>query len=128
MREHKFTFLVIGVVLYLTLGLFIVGRHAANEARKVAHQQTALQTYNSNKAACGVRKLVDLPTLEKLLDTYQAAKDDPKLNASAKKRNSQRIIATKKQIKNGKQAINIFGRIPPDYDCSKLPKHPPKAK
>lgn len=119
--------LLVGVVLYLTLGLIIVGRYAASEARKVAHQQTALQNYNSNKAACGIRKLVDLPTQQKLLATYQSAKDDPKLDANAKKRNEQRIATTKKQIKNGRQAISLFGKIPPDYDCSKLPKHAPKV-
>lgn len=126
-RPRRLTLFLIGVVIYLTLGLAIVDRHSTRVARDAANDAQKLQNYNANKAACGIRKLVDLPSQEKLLHTYMDAAKDPKLDKAAKARNRARITLVKKQIRNGKNVIELFGRIPPDYDCAKLPKNPPEV-
>lgn len=130
MLDNNKRMLIILVVLmvYLTIGLYAVKNYAATQATKVAVSQLNLQVYNSNKAACGIRTLVNLPKQERDLATYENAAKDPTLNAAAKKRNATRVVSAKEGIKSGKQVIELFGTIPPDFDCTKLPKKPPKVK
>lgn len=128
-----FTFLVLCNIV----GLYAVQIRARDYAAARATAQTrkdreqdryniSVQRYNSNKAACGIRKLVDLDGQRKLLATYQDAAKDPSVTPSARKRNAARIIAQKKSIKNAKNVIELFATIPPDFNCKNLPKHPPR--
>lgn len=124
------------VIAALVIGLYTVQERAKDYAAREAilqghndHVQDqyniSLQRYNSNKASCGIRSLVDLPTQKKLLKTYENAARDKSLNAKAHKRNAQRITSQKKVIENGKKVIALFASIPANFNCKNLAPHPP---
>lgn len=93
-------------------------RHAllqSNEKfRQALRISTAQSAYAQNKAACGWRAFT-----APVLKSYEDAAKDPTLSESARARNDKRIKTTR-------EFLSTQITVPPDFDCSKLPKRPPK--
>jgi hypothetical protein len=71
-------------------------------------------SYSINKSVCGFRGFVN-PTLK----SYEAAAKDPTLSSSARARNDKRIQTTK-------AFLDTQVTVPANFDCTTLPKRPPK--
>lgn len=82
--------------------------------REALHVQATQTAYAVNKSACGWRAFAG-PALK----SYEAAANDPTLSPSARARNDKRIKTTREFLAN--QVT-----IPSTFDCSRLPKAPPK--
>ena len=81
------------------------------QALRISNAQSA---YAQNKAACGWRAFT-----APVLKSYQDAAKDPTLSDSARARNDKRIKTTQ-------EFLESQITVPPSFDCTKLPKRPPK--
>jgi hypothetical protein len=82
-------------------------------------QQTLILTtkqanYANNRRACGWRKFVG-----PIVASYVSAANDKTQSKSSRDRNAERVKTTE-------AFLDSQVTIPPDFDCSSLPKKPPK--
>jgi hypothetical protein len=120
-QKSAVRWLVVGLFVFnftvLALGLQFVKEYAASQAKEkavvVANQAHTIDVYNTNRTTCALRALA-----EPQLASYRKAAKDKTLSASARKRNQARIKSTE-------DFLAAYATIPPDFDCSTLPKKAP---
>lgn len=83
--------------------------------------------YVINRSSCAAYSLVD-PTIKAnntLITALQHSIADPKTNAEMLKVNKRRLRAVEKQNIAFQSFRAIYGTIPLDFDCHRLPETPP---
>lgn len=112
-----FTALLLVVVLAVAASGYAGQRYVRNqiriEASRAAAAQLVADHYTLNHTACAIKKIV-----EPQLASLDKARKDTHLSLSSRKR----ADATYKKTH---LALIIWTTIPPDFDCSTLPKLPP---
>ena len=120
-KKSAVRWLVVGLFMFnmivLGAGLQFVKTYATDQAqtkaRTVAYESHLIDVYNQNRTTCALRALA-----EPQLKSYKKAAKDKTLSASARSRNRIRVEQTEK-------FLAAYATIPPDFDCTTLPKHAP---
>lgn len=116
-QTHLFTGLVVVFIIGLLAsgyaGQKYVRDQIRTEAAKAVRNQEAADRYTLNHTACAIKKIV-APQLASL----KKARNDMTLSKSARARADVTYTKTSR-------LLLIWTTIPPDFDCSTLPKKPP---
>lgn len=145
--------LVLGLFLTMAVGLEVVEYQAKNYAAKKATQVTIkineakrvaqekindaksladkkrveASIYQTNRTACGIRALTKpgLNAQEAMLVRAKAAAIDKTTSESQRARAKGSVKTIEKQIDTTNKVLELFGTVPPDFNCKTLSKKPP---
>lgn len=83
--------------------------------------------YVINRGSCSAYALIDpaIKSNDTLLLALDRSIKDPKTSPEMLKINKKRRNDVKKQQKSLRSFRTIYGTIPANYNCKRLPKHPP---